>query len=57
MERKVGTLSRNRFAICLRGIAQGAQKVVLMLSYPSDVVESDHGIGRRPRAGQLRFNR
>lgn len=31
-------LSRNRFAICLRGIAQGAQKVVLMLSYPSDEV-------------------
>ena len=31
-------LSRNRFAICLRGIAQGAKKVVLMLSYPSDEV-------------------
>ena len=31
-------LSRNRFAICLRGIAQGADKVVLMLSYPSDEV-------------------
>ena len=29
-------LSRNRFAICLRGIAKGARKVVLMLSYPSD---------------------
>ena len=29
-------LSRNRFAICLRGIAMGAEKVVLMLSYPSD---------------------
>ena len=29
-------LSRNRFAICLRGIAMGAKKVVLMLSYPSD---------------------
>ena len=29
-------LSRNRFAICLRGIAKGAKKVVLMLSYPSD---------------------
>ncbi|MBQ8004953.1 MAG: coenzyme F420-0:L-glutamate ligase, partial [Clostridia bacterium] len=27
-------LSRNRFAICLRGIAKGAKKVVLMLSYP-----------------------
>ncbi len=31
-------LSRNRFAICLRGIAQGSKKVVLMLSYPSDEV-------------------
>ena len=31
-------LSRNRFAICLRGIAKGAEKVVLMLSYPSDEV-------------------
>ena len=31
-------LSRNRFAICLKGIAMGAQKVVLMLSYPSDEV-------------------
>lgn len=31
-------LSRNRFAICLRGIAQGCKKVVLMLSYPSDEV-------------------
>lgn len=31
-------LSRNRFAICLRGIAKGAGKVVLMLSYPSDEV-------------------
>ena len=31
-------LSRNRFAICLRGIAKGANKVVLMLSYPSDEV-------------------
>ncbi|MBO5776689.1 MAG: coenzyme F420-0:L-glutamate ligase, partial [Clostridia bacterium] len=29
-------LSRNRFAICLRGIAMGAKKIVLMLSYPSD---------------------
>ena len=34
-------LSRNRFAICLRGIAQGAQKVVLMLSYPSDEVGNE----------------
>ena len=31
-------LSRNRFAICLRGIAKSAKKVVLMLSYPSDEV-------------------
>lgn len=31
-------LSRNRFAICLRGIAQGCKKIVLMLSYPSDEV-------------------
>ncbi len=31
-------LSRNRFAICLRGIAKGCKKVVLMLSYPSDEV-------------------
>ena len=31
-------LSRNRFAICLRGIAMGAKKVVLMLGYPSDEV-------------------
>ncbi|MBO5295707.1 MAG: coenzyme F420-0:L-glutamate ligase [Clostridia bacterium] len=30
--------SRNRFAICLRGIAMGAKKIVLMLSYPSDEV-------------------
>lgn len=34
-------LSRNRFAICLRGIARGAQKVVLMLSYPSDEVGNE----------------
>ena len=31
-------LSRNRFSICLRGIAMGAKKVVVMLSYPSDEV-------------------
>ncbi len=31
-------LSRNRFAICLRGIAKGAKKITLMLSYPSDEV-------------------
>ncbi len=34
-------LSRNRFAICLRGIAKGTQKVVLMLSYPSDEVGNE----------------
>jgi F420-0:gamma-glutamyl ligase len=31
-------LSRNRFGICLRGIAKGAKKIVLMLSYPADEV-------------------
>ncbi len=31
-------LSRNRFAICLRGIARGARKIVLQMSYPSDEV-------------------
>ena len=31
-------ISRNRFAICLKGIAMGAKKVILMLSYPSDEV-------------------
>mgnify|MGYP004539693031 FL=1 len=31
-------LSRNRFAICLKGIAMGCRKMVLMLSYPSDEV-------------------
>ena len=31
-------LSRNRFSICLKGIAQGAKKIYLMLSYPSDEV-------------------
>ena len=34
-------LSRNRFAICLRGIAKGCRKVVLMLSYPSDEVGNE----------------
>lgn len=34
-------LSRNRFAICLKGIAKGAKKVVLMLSYPSDEVGNE----------------
>ena len=31
-------LSRNRFSVCLRGIAKGCKKIVLMLSYPSDEV-------------------
>ena len=31
-------LSRNRFSICLKGIAKGCKKIVLMLSYPSDEV-------------------
>ena len=34
-------LSRNRFAICLRGISKGVKKVVLMLSYPSDEVGNE----------------
>ena len=34
-------LSRNRFAICLRGIAKGTEKIVLMLSYPSDEVGNE----------------
>ena len=34
-------LSRNRFAICLRGMARGAKKIVLMLSYPSDEVGNE----------------
>ena len=34
-------LSRNRFSICLRGIARGAKKIVLMLSYPSDEVGNE----------------
>ena len=34
-------LSRNRFAICLKGIAKGADKIVLMLSYPSDEVGNE----------------
>ena len=34
-------LSRNRFSICLRGIAKGCKKVVLMLSYPSDEVGNE----------------
>lgn len=31
-------LSRNRFSVCLKGIAKGSRKIVLMLSYPSDEV-------------------
>ena len=34
-------LSRNRFSVCLKGIAKGAKKVVLMLSYPSDEVGNE----------------
>lgn len=34
-------LSRNRFAICLRGIAMGVKKIILMLSYPSDEVGNE----------------
>jgi F420-0:gamma-glutamyl ligase len=41
-EGKIGVifpiLSRNRFAVCLRGIARGAKKITLMLSYPADEV-------------------
>lgn len=31
-------LSRNRFSVCLKGIAKGAKKITLMLSYPADEV-------------------
>lgn len=34
-------LSRNRFAVCLRGIARGAKKIILMLSYPGDEVGNE----------------
>lgn len=34
-------LSRNRFAICLKGIAKGAKKIILMLAYPSDEVGNE----------------
>ncbi len=34
-------LSRNRFATCLKGIAKGAKKIILMLSYPSDEVGNE----------------
>ena len=37
----VPILSRNRFAICLKGIAKGVDKIVLMLSYPSDEVGNE----------------
>ena len=38
VKEKFAILSRNRFSICLKGIAKGAKKVILMLSYPSDEV-------------------
>lgn len=45
-------LSRNRFAICLKGIAMGAKKVVLMLSYPSDEVGNQLvSLGKLDEAG------
>lgn len=34
-------LSRNRFSVCLKGIAKGAKKIILMLSYPSDEVGNE----------------
>lgn len=34
-------LSRNRFAVCLKGIAKGAKKIVLLLAYPSDEVGNE----------------
>lgn len=34
-------LSRNRFSVCLKGIARGAKKIVLMLSYPGDEVGNE----------------
>ena len=34
-------LSRNRFSVCLKGIARGAKKIVLMLNYPSDEVGNE----------------
>ena len=47
-------LSRNRFAICLRGIASGVKKVVLMLSYPSDEVGNALvNIDREQRIGKV----
>ncbi len=53
-------LSRNRFAICLRGIAKGCKKIVLMLSYPSDEVgnkligdEVFYGIGNGNNSATL----
>lgn len=43
-------LSRNRFSICLKGIAMGCKKVVLMLSYPSDEVGNHLITSRLARA-------
>ena len=57
-------LSRNRFAICLKGIARGAKKVVLMLGYPSDEVGNQlvsldqldvHGIMSKPALSSSRI--
>ena len=57
-------LSRNRFAICLRGIAKAAKKIVLMLSYPSDEVGNQlismdqiDEAGINPYSDVLDFNR
>lgn len=50
-------LSRNRFAICLRGIARGAKHVVLMLSFPSDEVGNELvSIDRLDEAGVDIYN-
>ena len=50
-------LSRNRFAICLRGIAKGAKKIYLMLSYPSDEVQTADADGRENRQDNGAENR
>ena len=57
-------LSRNRFAICLKGIAKGAKKIVLMLAYPSDEVGNEladwdklDAAGINPYADVLSFER
>ena len=47
-------LSRNRFAICLRGIARGCKKIVLMLSYPSDEVGNE--LVSRDKLDEARIN-